>query len=50
MYEKNKMIKVPAHTNALSAICLNTSGNLLATASEKGTLIRVFNTENGQVV
>lgn len=44
------MIKVPAHTNPLSAICLNFSGNLLATASEKGTLIRVFNTENGQVV
>lgn len=29
-------------------MALNTKGNILATASDKGTLVRLFNTETGE--
>lgn len=37
---------VPAHTSRLAALQLSTDGELLATASEKGTLIRIFSTSS----
>lgn len=37
---------IPAHTSALRAMDLSSDGSLLATASETGTLIRVFSTQN----
>ncbi|KAH8701823.1 putative phosphatidylinositol 3,5-bisphosphate-binding protein [Talaromyces proteolyticus] len=37
---------IPAHSSALRAMVLSPDGEILATASEAGTLIRVFSTSN----
>ena len=47
IYEKNHTHVIPAHTNSVSFMSLNFSGSLLATASDKGTLIRLYSTEDG---
>lgn len=39
---------IEAHRSPLSCICLNNDGSLLATASETGTIIRVFSVPRGQ--
>lgn len=39
---------VEAHKSPLSAVSLNSDGTLLATASDKGTIIRVFSVPNAQ--
>jgi WD40 repeat protein len=49
----NKEINVPninAHDTPISYLTLNAEGNLLATSSERGTLIRIFNTLNGELI
>jgi len=38
---------IPAHTGQLAAIQFNPSGTRIATASDKGTVIRVFNVADG---
>lgn len=39
---------IQAHNSPVAALVFNTTGNLIATASEKGTVIRVFSVVNGQ--
>jgi autophagy-related protein 18 len=39
---------IEAHRSPLSCLCLNNEGTLLATASETGTIIRVFSVPRGQ--
>jgi len=41
---------VPAHTSALAAIAVSSDGQLIATASVKGTLIRIFNSKTGKKI
>jgi autophagy-related protein 18 len=43
-------ITVDAHSSTVAAMNFSSTGVLLATASEKGTVIRVFCTKNGQRV
>ena len=44
---ENKSQDIKCHNGALSAIRMSQGGDLLVTASDKGTLLRVWNTEDG---
>lgn len=41
-------LMIPAHDNPLAALAFDPNGTKLATASEKGTVIRVFGASDGQ--
>ena len=46
-YEKSSTFSIKAHENNIAYISVSYDGNLIATASEQGTLIRIFGTETG---
>ena len=45
-----ELVVVPAHNGALACVALSEDGALAATASDKGTLVRVWDTESGRLV
>lgn len=47
LYDGKKTLFLEAHTSAIACISLCLNGSLLATASTRGTLIRLFNTADG---
>ena len=49
----NSLVQPPiisAHESKIACLCINQNGTLLATASDKGTLIRVFNVSDGKLL
>ncbi|KAI1483317.1 WD40 repeat-like protein [Daldinia eschscholtzii] len=46
-FETGSVSIIPAHSSNLRALQLSADGDLLATASEKGTIIRIFSTSRG---
>ena len=50
LFNDNKTTLILAHKSPLHLVSLNAEGSLLATASEKGTLIRLFNSHTGELL
>jgi WD40 repeat protein len=50
LYDLRKTQLIPAHESEVAALALTNRGDRLATASNKGTLIRVFDTHNGAIL
>jgi WD40 repeat protein len=49
-YDKNETILINAHSSKLVCITISQDGKFIATASEKGTFIRLFRTFNGELI
>ena len=49
-YDKQNEVRIKAHKGPINFLQLNKDGTILATASDKGTLIRLFDTKNGESI
>ena len=47
LYDVRRTKFIQAHTSALACIALSQDGKMLATASERGTLVRIHSTTDG---
>ena len=47
---QNKIIKIDAHLSTITNFKFSETGNLIATSSEKGTIIRIYHTLTGELV
>jgi len=47
LFDISRSTLIPCHESALSCLALNLDGSRLATASERGTLVRVWDTRSG---
>ncbi len=47
LYDVRRTKFIQAHTSALACIALSQDGKMLATASERGTLVRIHSTTEG---
>ena len=43
--DEKKIITLKCHDSSIAAISLSSDGSILATASQKGTLVRLFDTK-----
>jgi len=50
LIEGERALVISAHQGTIVCLALNRDGSLLASASETGTLIRLFNTQTGEKV
>ena len=48
--EDGDLLSIKAHKGDISCLALNRDGSMIATASTKGTLIRVFDTKEGELL
>jgi WD40 repeat protein len=46
-YDKSMTALINAHESEIANLALNPEGTIVATASDKGTLIRIYNAEDG---
>jgi WD40 repeat protein len=50
LYDRKQTKFISAHNTPLVCLCLSRDGKRLATASDKGTLVRVWSTADGQLL
>ena len=48
--EKDSIITIEAHEKKVEYISITTNGEFLASATQNGSVIRIFNTENGELL
>jgi WD40 repeat protein len=50
LYDSNKSLFLDAHTSAIACISVSLDGSIIATASTKGTLVRLFRSADGSKI